>query len=282
LRADRLGAFDAVDRCGDPAGVLAPRATCQTLSAWSISPEVAGNLGAKRRGRAEDESVTSDRRVEFLEQRRQVCQWRYDNLHAQRYDEQWGHTPASHAAWLSRLADMVVDGGRVLDGACGTGRAWPPLLDAGLEVTGVDQSSRMLEVATAKHPSVRVRRFSLQQLASVPEWSAHFDGLTCVDAMENIGPEHWPGVLAGFGAVVKPLAPAYITVEIPDPAESGDLSAHVATDGAPLVSGELYDGVGYHYYPSRDDVIDWLRGGGFELVDEHEADGYWHLLVAKG
>ena len=180
-----------------------------------------------------------------------MCQWRYDNLHAVGYDEGWGATPASHATWLARLAGIVPQGGRVLDAACGTGRAWPPLLHAGLDVTGIDQSSGILKIAAVKHPSVSVRRLPLQELVTVSEWSAHFDGLTCLDAMENVGPEHWPAVVAGFGHVLKPLAPAYITVEVPDPTESGDLSAPVAADGAPLVAGESYDGNGYHYYPRR-------------------------------
>ncbi|HEU0241613.1 MAG TPA: class I SAM-dependent methyltransferase [Micromonosporaceae bacterium] len=223
----------------------------------------------------------SDGRVEFLEQRRRICRWRYNNLHADRYDESWGHTPASHAAWLSRYAGMVPSAGRVLDAACGTGRAWPPQLRAGLQVTGIDQSSGMLKVAAAKHPGVPTRELALQDLAAVADWSGHFDGLTCLDAMENVGPEHWPAVVAGFCAVLKPLAPAYLTVEIPDAAETGDLSAPEPADGATLVAGEFYDGTGYHYYPRRDDVIGWLRTAGFELVDEDEADGYWHLLVSK-
>jgi hypothetical protein len=57
----------------------------------------------------------------------------------------------------------------------------------------------MLDVAVVKHPSVSVRRLPLQELMTVTLWSAHFDGLTCLDAMENVGPEHWPAVIAGFG-----------------------------------------------------------------------------------
>ena len=109
---------------------------------------------------------------------------------------------------------------------------------------------------------------------TVSEWSAHFDGLTCLDAMENVGPEHWPAAVAGFAHVLKPLAPAYITVEVPDLAESGDLSATVAADGAPLVAGESDDGIGYHYYPRRDDVMRWLRSVGFDHSGEDEADDY--------
>ena len=41
-------------------------------------------------------------------------------------------------------------GGRVLDLACGSGRLIPPLLDAGLDVTGLDLSPAMLSKATKR------------------------------------------------------------------------------------------------------------------------------------
>jgi hypothetical protein len=53
---------------------------------------------------------------------------------------------------VARLAGLVRQGGTVLDAACGTGKYWPALLAAGLQVTGVDQSAGMLAQASRKHP----------------------------------------------------------------------------------------------------------------------------------
>ncbi|MGH3503140.1 MAG: class I SAM-dependent DNA methyltransferase [Nocardioidaceae bacterium] len=181
----------------------------------------------------------SDLRRRFLDQRRIRGRHRFDTLHAPPYDEHWGQLPESHARWLARVGGMIPEGSAVLDAACGTGRAWPPLLSAGLRVTGTDQSGGMLEVAHRKHPQVPVERVALQDLAAFDQWSGRFDGLTCVDAMENVGPEDWPGVLSGFGFVLHRLAPMYVTVELPDPVETGDLDAHGECEGVPLAPGEL-------------------------------------------
>jgi SAM-dependent methyltransferase len=167
----------------------------------------------------------------------------------------------SHAAFVARLAGLVRQGGSVLDAACGTGKYWPALLAAGLQVTGVDESAEMLAQARRKYPQVPSRVLALQDLAELPD---RFDGLLCVDALECVAPEDWPVVVAGLAAVLQDQAPAYVTVELPD----GPLPPPV-------------DGGGYHYYPPRDQVRRWLAAAGFAVTDEADADHYWHLLLAR-
>jgi SAM-dependent methyltransferase len=159
----------------------------------------------------------------------------------------------SHAAFVARLAGLVRQGGSVLDAACGTGKYWPALLAAGLQVTGVDASAAMLARARRKYPQVPSRVLALQDLAELP---GRFDGLLCVDALDNVAPEDWPVVAAGLATVLKDQAPAYITVELPD-------------------------GGGDHYYPPRDQVHRWLVAAGFAVTDEADADHYWHLLLTR-
>jgi ubiquinone/menaquinone biosynthesis C-methylase UbiE len=156
----------------------------------------------------------------------------------------------SHAAFVARLAGLVRQGGSVLDAACGTGTYWPALLAAGLQVTGVDQSAGMLARARRKYPQVPSRVLALQDLAELPD---RFDGLLCVDALENVAPEDWPVVAAGLATVLKDQAPAYVTLELPD---------------GPLP-------------PPRDQVRRWLAAAGFAVTDEADADHYWHLLLAR-
>ena len=150
----------------------------------------------------------------------------------------------SHAAFVARLAGLVRQGGSVLDAACGTGKYWPALLAAGLQVTGVDQSAAMLAQACRKYPQVPSRVLALQDLAELPD---RFDGLLCVDALENLAPEDWPAVTAGLAVVLKDQAPAYVTVGL----------------------------------PPRDQVRRWLAAAGFAVTDESDADHYWHLLLAR-
>ena len=55
----------------------------------------------------------------------------------------------------------------------------------------------------------------------------------------------------------------------------------------PAVLGEVIDGdvAGYHYYPSREQVIEWIATAGLAVIDEayHQEDGwgYRHLLLQR-
>ena len=103
--------------------------------------------------------------------------------------------------------------------------------------------------------------------------------------MENVSPEDWPVVLANLRRAVKPGGHLYITVEeVPD----ADIDAGFAdgqSKGLPLVRGEVIEGdtAGYHYYPGRAQVGEWLMAEGLEMVAEasdwEDGWGYWHLLL---
>ena len=43
-----------------------------------------------------------------------------------------------------------------------------------------------------------------------------FDGVICVDALEHVCPEDWPGILARFQKALKPGGVLYVTVEVPE------------------------------------------------------------------
>ncbi len=51
--------------------------------------------------------------------------------------------------------------------------------------------------------------------------------------------------------------------------------------------GEVIDGdvAGYHYYPSQEQVIEWIATAGLTVIDEayHQEDGwgYRHLLLQR-
>ena len=89
-----------------------------------------------------------------------------------------------------------------------------------------------------------------------------------------ISPSHAAFVarLAGLARVLRPRAPAYVTVELP----AGPLPS--PTDPRQL-PGEVVEGGGYHYYPPRTMVRGWLEAAGFAITEEADADSYWHLLL---
>jgi len=84
---------------------------------------------------------------------------------------------------------------------------------------------------------------ALQDLAFVEL----FDAVVCIDALENVGPEDWPPVISALAAAVRPGGPLYVTVEQADPAYIDRTYEQARAAAHPVVPGEDFDGVGYHY-----------------------------------
>jgi SAM-dependent methyltransferase len=218
-------------------------------------------------------------RAAFLAERRRVAEDRFDRLFAQTYDIDWGDISPTHAAMLDRLLAATVPGGEVLDAPCGTGKYWPAILASGHRVTGIDQSSGMLTQAARRFPDVPTRHLALQDLDD----NGRFDAVTCIDAMEYVGPEDWPGVVGRLHDAAKPGAPIYLTVELPDPGEAEAGYEEALGRGEPVVEGEAVhaDG-GYHYFPAGVQVLAWLAGAGIEVDETLEGDHYLHVLGHRG
>ncbi len=202
---------------------------------------------------------------------------RMDTIHAPGYDREWGVISESHKALLVRLLGLTCSRGTVLDAACGTRKYWPLVLGSGRTVVGVDQSVDMLRVATKKHPDVPVALMGLQDLP----FHEAFDAVMCIDALENVGPEDWPIVLARLRDAGRRGSYLYVTVEVGDEDDLRHLYEVARGEGHPVVPGEDFDGIGYHYYPEQETVRGWLDASGLERIDEHEADDYWHILLRR-
>ncbi|WP_158890304.1 class I SAM-dependent methyltransferase [Amycolatopsis anabasis] len=87
----------------------------------------------------------------------------FDHI-GERYEHAFADRP-EQVATGSWLIDQVPPGGRVLDHGCGSGTpTLVQLAGAGLEVVGVDESRRMLELARARVPEADLRRRDLRDL----------------------------------------------------------------------------------------------------------------------
>ena len=219
-------------------------------------------------------------RAAWLRERREAVRADYD-ADAATYDDS-PYPTTSHAAFIDRLVASCPPGGVVLDAPCGTGQYFSRIRDAGRRVVGIDQSGGMLEQARRRELADRVEQVGLQEMA----FQAEFDGAMTVDAMENVPPEDWPLVVGNLRRAVKPGGHLYMTVEEISHDDIDEAWQENRDRGLPAVRGEVIEGdvAGYHYYPGRDRVRDWLAAEYLEILDEatdqEDGWGYWHLFLA--
>jgi SAM-dependent methyltransferase len=220
-------------------------------------------------------------REAWLRERRRTAEERHDTIHTFTYDDRYGEIGPTHRRFVADLLERCRPGGTVLDAACGTGKYFAMVLDAGRRVVGTDQSTGMLARARARFPGVPLERVGLQELA----FDAEFDAVMCIDAMENIPPEDWPRVVANLRRALRPGGHLYLTVEQVDDEELDREFADATARGLPVVRGEESRD-GYHYYPSRAQVGHWMEEGMLVVVAEDDSPGdgygYLHLLARTG
>lgn len=218
-------------------------------------------------------------REEFLLERRRVGPLRMDQLFAPNYDSHWGAIDLTHTEFLQALIDRTAPNAKLLDAGCGTGKYWPFILQAGRRVSGVDRSSGMLANLRQKFPDAELYQAPLEQISTLFSWANCYDGILCVDTMENVPPEDWPIILAAFSEILRPKSPLYINLEIPG---QEDKAASLKPP-PPLVPGEVIwpDSTygGYHYFPEPNQAHHWLQAAGFSLVRSQDGDGMHHMLA---
>jgi SAM-dependent methyltransferase len=222
-----------------------------------------------------------ERQAWLDERRAAVLDW-YDQ-EAASYDEH-GYPNQVQQDWVARLLAQCPVAATILDAPCGTGRYFPIVASAGHRVFGADQSAGMLAKARARGVAIALDQVSLQELP----YTGEFDAVMTIDAMENVPPEDWPLVLANLRRAARPGGLVYLTVEeVAEPVvEEAFLT--LTQRGQPAVRGEVVDGdvAGYHYYPGRAQVTDWLRAADLQIIDEgfsqEDGWGYRHFLLQAG
>jgi SAM-dependent methyltransferase len=114
--------------------------------------------------------------------------------------------------WIGALLEWArehgLTGRHALDVACGTGKSFVPLLEAGFEVLGCDESRGMLAIAATKvaDPRAVVR----QDMRSLPVLGS-FDLITCIDdALNHLVERH--EVRDALAGMARNLAPGGLLV----------------------------------------------------------------------
>lgn len=148
----------------------------------------------------------------MVEGKRRLAELRYDIIFSVDYDEKWENIGEIHKKNLLYFLSLLHKGTTILDAGCGTGKYWGIIKENGYNVLGIDQSQQMLNKAASKFPDVEVRKIGLQEM----DYTNAFDGIICIDAMENVFPEDWKLVLNNFHRALKNGGVLYFTVEVID------------------------------------------------------------------
>jgi SAM-dependent methyltransferase len=188
-----------------------------------------------------------------------------------------------HGSFVKRFLSKLPAGGKVLDAACGTGKYFTMVLSGGHSLVGVDQAGASLGIAQAKFPGVPTEKHYLQDLPYRDE----FDGVMCVDAMEFVPPEDWPGVLELIHRALHAGGWLYFTIEVAADDAIRAANEKARRSGLPVVDGEVMWGDPdpyYHHYPSIERVRKWVAAAGFNIKEDArgpwtEDHAYHHVLA---
>jgi SAM-dependent methyltransferase len=236
-------------------------------------------------------------RAEWLMQVRIKAERLYDQISPQYWVTFGFGENGTHLAYLQEFLRRLAPGGMILSAACGAGRYDGILLDAGHSVLGIDQSAGMLARARERFPQARYQKMAMQEM----QFREMFDGVICMDAMEHIFPEDYPGILRGFQRALKPGGLLYFTADRAEDADF-DLDVYYAQAralGLPVVFGEVAqeaieqrvmenldvpeegDAPVYHYYPPLAQVRAWIEQAGLAVEQEGTGSGLHHFLLKK-
>ncbi len=222
-------------------------------------------------------------RITWLQQMRNDCEEQYDTVWAPLYGEDKAglYNNTTHQQFLQIFLSLLPQNSKILDAACGAGRYIPFLLDKGHSVIGIDQSKGMLAYAKGKFPSVQFEKVGLQEM----DYREIFDGVICMDAMENVSPEDWSLVLNNFHQALKQNGYLYFTAETVENADENEIKQvfeKAQQVGLPIVYGERADEGVYHYHPTNQQVKEWTQQAGFEILKEGNGEiWYYHILLRK-
>lgn len=113
------------------------------------------------------------------------------------------------ARWLTRFADGLPRGGRVLDLGCGAGEpiaSW--LIGEGFRLTGMDRAAAMLDIARSRWPDGDWRQGDMRGL----DLADRFDGIIAWDSFFHLTPDEQRDCLPALARHLNPNGTLILTV----------------------------------------------------------------------
>lgn len=147
------------------------------------------------------------------------CRAFFDGV-AARYDRTFAPSHRETAADLAPLLARLAEGAVVVDAGCGTGRAWPHLLERGARVVGLDASAAMLRASGARASAPRVARLRCDLAGRWPLREGAADAVIALHASlaHPIG-DPWRFFAHVGREIRRALSPkGWVAVDLPDPA----------------------------------------------------------------
>lgn len=249
-------------------------------------------------------------RIEWLKQMRFKAEALYDHG-APLYWVKWAIDDSDNVTqreYLHKFLSLITQPGYILSAACGAGRYDGILSEAGHNVLGIDQSLGVL-VRAREHfpqesfPRLHYEKIGLQEM----DFDTVFDGIICIDSMEHICPEDYPGILRAFHEALKPGGVLYFTSEtqetaVDDGEELEEAYVKAKEQGLPVVPGEVvhevfsaypqvmsqidapakvWHNAVYRFYPPLAQTRIWIERAGLTIVEEGYGSAVYHFIARR-
>jgi SAM-dependent methyltransferase len=160
--------------------------------------------------------------------------------YAEKFCDELAGKPLDRAL-LSAFAELV-PAGPVVDVGCGPGYVTAHLASLGLEVSGIDLSPGMVEVARRAHPAVP---FSVGSMLALDLADASVAGLVAYYSIVNLPRAELPGVFAEFARVLVPGGVLLVVFQVGDEVRHGTewlghpIDLHVYRNQPGVIAGLL-------------------------------------------
>jgi len=207
--------------------------------------------------------------------------WNFDNQ-AEDYDtslKMHGYRFNVHQDYDIALSEVVgrmqlEEGNTCLDIGIGTGNLGAKFLKQGINVIGVDQSEKMLEVCKLKHPQIEIRK---GHFLALPLLDNHVDGIVSSYALHHLQDDEKILALEEMQRVIKPSGEICIADLM---FNDKDQRKSVLESFQQAGNTEAVYAINDEFYADRSQLIGWFSENNYE-VEAVQINPFLSVIYAK-